>query len=312
MSNDASPASHEVAQALGQGVYTNQRDFSPIVAAVYTHLECRSKKGLNLPIRIDGAYGERLERGIVYLTYSPYTPEGGKAPTADQLTHFTPAAVKLLARQLLRGAHDGDSAAKELIPAHVAHPQADGTFVRVKNTDTIVDYLASIRELKAGKNKGKFVNTVAQALKSRRNAYERETREQDLAETKANGDAWYARDANGNLRAFPSQAKALKFAARTLFGADWWQEHKEKRLEVAKGHVHQQADAVGEVGHRDEQKYAMALITDASHQQIRKAVQALGCPRPVYTGKGAKARMIEWIAEDIARVESVSKAVTGA
>jgi len=310
MSNDVAPTNNATNLPPAQGVYANQRDFTPIVRGVAAFLSSR-KQSMLMPLRNDGVYGERQARGLLYLTYSPYTPEGGKAPESKDLISYTREEVKLLARRMLTGAHEACGSARSAIPAHHAHPKADGSYTNMRTSD-LIDALTHTRKLMAGKNKGKVVNTLAQALKSARVKYERDTREQDLAETKANGDAWYARDANGNVRAFPSQSKAVKFAARMTYGADWWTEDKAERLEACKSMVHQQADAVGEVGHRDVQKHAMAVITEASHQRVRKAVQALGCPRKVYTGTGAKARMIEWIAEDIARVESVSKAVSGA
>ena len=147
-----------------------------------------------------------------------------------------------------------------------------------------------------GKNEGVVRNHMAHFIAAARTKMKFATAAQDLQETVDNGDAWAAEgvvDKNGDLRPYITEGKARKAWARVTVGDDWWVNKAGKADLLASAVVFQ---------YNPDGAITMDTIRTMNHVQVRTLAKKAGAPSSITTGKGAKARSINWFSEDVARI----------
>ena len=147
-----------------------------------------------------------------------------------------------------------------------------------------------------GKNANVVRNHMAHFIAAARTKMKFATAAQDLQETVDNGDAWAAEgvvDKNGDLRPYITEVKARKAWARVTVGDDWWVNKAGKADLLASAVVFQ---------YNPDGAITMDTIRTMNHVQVRTLAKKAGAPSSITTGKGAKARSINWFSEDVARI----------
>ena len=169
-----------------------------------------------------------------------------------------------------------------------------------------------------GKNANVVRNHMAHFIAAARTKMKFATAAQDLQETVDNGDAWAAEgvvDKNGDLRPHISEAKARKAHARVAhtaalkaekeamaknpklkatLPAEWWSDKGPVKQAYLDNAVVFQYNPDGAI--------TMDTIRTMNHVQVRTLAKKAGAPSSITTGKGAKARSINWFSEDVARI----------
>ena len=152
-----------------------------------------------------------------------------------------------------------------------------------------------------GDNKDTVRNHIAHFQASARSTMKYATAAQDLQETVENGDAWAAEgvvDKKGNLKPYVSETKARKAWARleSNYGDNWWGVEKSvKAARLAEATVFQ---------YNPDGAITMDTIRTMNHVQVRTLAKKAGAPDSITTGKGAKARSINWFSEDASRISA--------
>ena len=151
-----------------------------------------------------------------------------------------------------------------------------------------------------GANANVVRNHMAHFQAAARSTMKFATAAQDLQETVDNGDAWAAEGVlkDGNLKPYINETKARKAWARldTNYGDNWW--GVEKSVKAAR-----LAEAVV-FTYNPDGAVTMDTIRTMNHVQVRTLAKKAGAPDSITTGKGAKARSINWFSEDVGRISA--------
>lgn len=152
-----------------------------------------------------------------------------------------------------------------------------------------------------GDNKGVVRNHLAHFQAAARNTIKRNMATDQLNEAVENGDAWMAEgvvDKKGNPVPYKTEAKAKKAHARKAHAdsgksGDWYEPKSRKTAYL---------DAAVVAPFMSELVVSMATLRTMNHVRVRQLAKKAGAPDSVTTGKGAKARSIEWFSVDVARI----------
>lgn len=113
------------------------------------------------------------------------------------------------------------------------------------------------------------------------------------------GEAWFCKgvnDKDGNPRAFISKKKARSAYCQMTWGKDWYKTDKDARNDEAYARITQGKPAI-----------TMDQLSSMAAVKVTALARKAGASNKITTGKGAKARSIDWFSKDVARLNSVSQ-----